>query len=185
MRPLAAIVWPLALLALARPAECIQTPRIDPGTRIRLDAPSLGGRLTGTLEEVASDTLVVRVDGDAPGLALLVPADSVTRLDVRRERSMALEGGGLGVLAGTLLAVVASPDVLDENGRCTTLACLAYKVSPEMGTRIEVLGMVGALLGTIVGSAAKTATWAPVDLQRLHVGATGDGGLALGLRISF
>jgi hypothetical protein len=51
--------------------------------------------------------------------------------------------------------------------------------------RIEVLGMVDALLGTIVGSAAKTATWAPVDLQRLHVGATGDGGLALGLRISF
>ncbi|HKE89350.1 MAG TPA: hypothetical protein VKB45_03370 [Gemmatimonadales bacterium] len=185
MRIIAALVWCPALLAVARPAECMQAPRLEPGTRIRLDASGVGGRLTGTVEEVSADTLMVRVDGDAPGLALLVPTDSVTRLEVQRDRRMTIEGAGLGVLAGTLLAVLASPDVVDENGNCTTAACLAYKVSPHVGTRIKVLSVAGALLGAIVGSTTKTMTWANVDLQRLDVSATGDGGLALGVRISF
>lgn len=132
-----------------------------------------------------SDTLVVTVDGDAPGLALIVPADSVIRIDVRRERRMTLEGMGLGVLAGTLLAVVASPDLVDDNGNCTTAACLAYKVSPHVETRIAVLGVVGALLGSIVGSSTKTVTWANLPLERLNVGVTQDRGLALGATFSF
>ena len=185
MRRIAVVLWCPALLAFARSAQCLQAPRLDSGSRIRLDAPSLGGRLTGILEEAGSDTLIVRVDGDAPGLVLLVPTDSVTRLEVRRERRMTLEGAGLGVLAGTLLAVVASPDLVDEDGNCTTAACLAYKVSPHVGTRIEVLGLAGALLGAIVGSSTKTTTWASVDLRRLNVAATANGGLALGVRISF
>ena len=185
MRPLAALVWSLALLVVARPAEGMQAPHLEAGARIRFDAPSLGGRLTGTLVAWELDTLVVRVDGDAPGLALVVPADSVTRIDVRRERRMTLEGAGLGVLAGTLLALVASPDWVDENGSCTALECLAYKVSPHLDTRIAVLGVTGGLLGTIVGSETKTTTWTTVQLKRLNVGPTQDGGLALGMRISF
>src|SRR5215510_3007542 len=187
MRVIAALVCCPALLAVARPAECMQAPppRLEPGTRIRLEASGVGGRLTGTVEEVSADTLMVRVDGDAPGLAVIVPTNSVTRLDVRRERSMTVEGLGLGVLAGTLLAVLASPDVVDENGNCTTAACLAYKVSPRLDKRIEVLSLAGALLGAIVGSTTRTTTWATVDLQRLNVGPTADGGLAFGVRISF
>lgn len=184
MRPLA-VLWCPALLAVAHPAECMQAPRLDPGVRIRFDAPGLGGRQTGTLVAWESDTLVVNVDGDAPGLALIVPADSVIRIDVRRERRMTLEGMGLGVLAGTLLAVVASPDLVDDNGNCTTAACLAYKVSPHVETRIAVLGVVGALLGSIVGSSTKTATWANLPLERVNVGVTQDGGLALGATFSF
>lgn len=185
MRRLTALVWCSALLAVTRPVNCTQAPRLDAGARIRFDAPSLGGRLTGTLVAWDFDTLVVRVDGYAAGLALIVPADSVSRIDVRRERSMTLEGAGLGALAGTLLALVASPDWVDENGECTTAECLAYKVSPHLGTRTAVLGVAGALLGTIVGSETKTATWTTVHRKRLNVGATPDGGLALGLRISF
>ena len=180
------LVWCCALLLLARPAECAQqAARLTPGARIRFDAASVGYRMTGTLVRFEVDTLVVQVDGDAPGLALIVPADSVSRLDVRHERTMAAEGALLGGLAGVVLAVVASPDILDDDGNCTTLECIAYHVSPKVETRIGVLAGVGFLLGIIVGSETKTVSWSSVPLQRLTVGSTPDGGLALGVRISF
>jgi len=185
VRPLVALLPCSALLAVSRPALGMQTPRIDPGTRIQFEVPSLGGWQTGTLLAWESDTLLVRVEGDARGLGLRVPADSITQLVVRRERAMTLEGAGVGLLAGALLALAASPDWVDENGNCTTPECLAYKVSPHLDTRLAVFGGAGLLLGTIVGSETKTATWAKVNLQRVSVSGTQDGGLALGLRISF
>lgn len=185
VRSLLALLCSLAVLAVSRPAVCAQAPRLKPGARIRFDAPSLDGRLTGTLVAWVSDTLVVRVDGDAAGLNLMVPVDSVSRIDVYRERRMTLEGMSLGLLSGTLLALVASPDCVDENGDTQALACLAYKVSPHLDTRVAVLGGVGALLGTIIGSETKTARWAPVRLERLNIGPAPGGGLALGVRISF
>jgi hypothetical protein len=185
MRLLTALVWCPALLAISRSAECTQIPRLDPGARIRFDAVSLGSQLTGTLVTREIDRLMVRVDGDAPGLLLIVPADSVTRIDVRRERRMTAEGALVGMLGGALLAAVASPDWVDENGDCTTLPCLAHKVSPNLDTRMAVLGVTGLLLGTIIGSETKTAAWVTVPLHQLNIGATPEGGLALGFRISF
>ncbi len=152
---------------------------------MRLDAPSQGGRLTGTLVAVESDTLVVREDGQAEGLRLIILTDSIARLEVRRERSMAFEGAGMGLLAGVLTALAADPNWVDENGECTTLPCVAYKVSPHLDTRLAVLGLVGTLLGAIGGSGEKTHSWVQVPLQRLEVGPTTGGGMALGLRISF
>ncbi len=186
MRWLSAFACCLAALAVSRPALCAQAgpPRLEPGARVRLDAPSLG-RITGTLVAWEPDTLVVREDGQAAGLNLIILADSVSRIEVRRERRMTLEGAGVGLLVGTLVAVTASPDWVDENGECTPLACLAYKVSPNLDTRIAVLGLVGALAGAIVGSETKTLTWSRVPLERLDVGPAPGGGLAFGVRISF
>lgn len=185
MRQPALLVWCFALLTLAPPAECTQSTRLKPGARIRFDASSLGDRMTGSLVRWETDTLIVRVDGDAPGLALVIPTDSVTRLDVQHERAMTLEGLGLGVLAGSVLALVADPDALDEDGNCTTAQCLAYQVSPILGTRVRVLAGLGALLGIIVGSETKTQTWSAIPLDRLTIDGTSDGGLALGVRIWF
>jgi len=185
MRRLVALVWWPAFLALLRPAECMQTPRLEPGSRIRFDAPSHGGRLMGTLVSWESDTLVVKVDGDADGLQTIVPAHSVTRLDVRGERRMMPEGAALGLLAGIVLAAIADPNWVDENGDCTTLPCLAYEVSPNVDKRVAVLSVAGVLVGAFMGSQTKTTTWATVPLQVLHAGPTPDGGLALGVRISF
>ncbi|HET8712513.1 MAG TPA: hypothetical protein VFM23_02390 [Gemmatimonadales bacterium] len=159
--------------------------RLTPGARIRFDAPSVGDRLMGTLVSWEADTLTVSVDGDAPGLALMVATDSVTRMEVRGERRMTLEGLGLGVLAGALVALAADPDWVDEDGNCTTVACIAYEVSPNLDTRLGVLGGVGALLGIIVGSETKTERWTSVPLQRLQIGPTREGGLAFGMRIPF
>jgi len=186
VRSLPAFACCLAALAVSRPALCAQArpPRLEPGARVRLDAPSLG-RITGTLVAWEPDTLVVREDGQAEGLNLIVLADSVSRIDVRRERRMTLEGVGVGLLVGTLVAVTASPDWVDENGDCTPLACRVYQISPNLDTRIAVLGLVGALAGAIAGSETKTHTWSHVPLERLHVGAAPGGGLAFGARIPF
>jgi hypothetical protein len=185
MRRLAVLVWCAALLPLARPrpAECTQAHRVEPGARIRFDALSLGNQFIGTLVSWESDTLVVQVDGDANDLSLLVHADSVTRLDVRRERRMAPEGMALGALAGALLALVASPDWVDENGDCTTFECIAYHVSPQLDKRLGLLTATGAVLGTILGASTKTPTWVRVPVQRLAIGATRDGGLMLGANL--
>jgi len=152
---------------------------------VRLEAPSLGGRLTGTLVRLENDTLTMEEDGQAEGLRLIILTDSIARLEVRHERSLALEGAGAGLLTGTLVALTADPNWLDENGNCTTLECIAYKVSPHLGTRLAVLRVVGTLLGVIAGSGEKKHSWVQVPLQRVEVGPTPGGGMALGLRISF
>ena len=185
VRSLVTCVCCLGVLSISHAVLFAQVPRLEPGARIRLEVPSAGGRLEGTLVALESDTVLVREDGQAPGLILIVLADSIARVEVRRERPMTLEGAGVGLLAGTLLALTATPDLVDENGDCTTLPCLAYKVSPHLDTRMAVLGVVGTLLGAIAGAGMKTQTWEPVQLNWLDVGPAPDGGLALGIRIHF
>jgi len=170
---------------MTQPAWCAQNNRLAPGARVRLEAPSLGGRLVGTLVAVENDTLTMQEDGQAAGLRLIIRTDSIARLEVRRERSMALEGAGVGLLAGALTALVADPNWLDENGDCTTLSCIAYKVSPHLDTRLAVFGTLGTLLGAIAGSGEKTRRWVGVDLKRVHVAPAASGGLALGFNITF
>jgi hypothetical protein len=131
MRARVGVAWWFVFLIIARPGECTQAPRLQPGARIRFDAPSLGGRQTGTLVTWEADTLRVKVDGAPQGLSLIVPVDSVTRIDVGREQRMTLEGAGVGLLSGALLALVASPDWVDEDGNCT-FACLASKTFPHL-----------------------------------------------------
>lgn len=183
MRRLAA-VWCLGLLSLTRSAECAQSPRIEPGSRVRFDAASLGLRLTGRMVRLEPAAMVVALDGEAPGLAVVVPTDSISALAVRHERRMIAEGVLLGSLAGAAIGALASPDWVDDNGDCTIL-CLAYEISPEVDTRMTVLGITGAVLGAIAGAGARSSTWVAVPLERLTVGSTPEGGLAFGVRLSF
>ena len=173
MRRLATI-WCL-VLSLARSAQCTQSPRLEPGSRIRFDAANLGLRLTGRMVRLEPAAMVVALDGDAPGLSVIVPTDSISALAVRSERRMIAEGVLIGSLAGAAVGALASPDWVDEDGDCTIL-CMAYEVSPNVDTRMAVLGVAGAVLGAIVGAGTKTGSWIAVPLR---------GELALGVRLSF
>lgn len=184
MRPAVALLSYFVLLTRPAPAFGTQT-RPLPGARIRFETTSLEGRLAGTLVDWEEDTLLVNVDGYSRGLALIVPVDSLRQLEAMTERPLTLEGLGLGIVAGTVVAFIASPDVLDENGDCTTIECIAYQVSPDLDARIAVLSGVGAVLGTIAGALTKVDTWVAVPFKRVEIGPTRDGGLALGMRISF
>ena len=169
-------VWCLALLlSLTRPAQCTQSPRIAPGSRIRFDAANLGAGLTGRMVRLEPTALVVALDGDAPGLAVMIPTDSVSALAVHHERRMVAEGLLIGSLAGVAVGALASPDWVDDDGNCTIL-CRAYDVSPNVDTRMAVLGLAGALVGTIIGAGTKTSSWVVVPLQNK---------LALGVSVSF
>lgn len=119
--------------------------------------------------------MVVALDGDAPGLSVVVPTDSISALAVRSERRMIAEGVLIGSLAGAAVGALASPDWVDEDGDCTIL-CMAYEVSPNVDTRMAVLGVAGAVLGAIVGAGTRTGSWIAVPLR---------GELALGVRLSF
>jgi len=168
-------VWCLALLALTRSAECTQSPRIDPGSRVRFDAGSLGFQLTGRMIRFEPAAMVVALDGDAPGLSVIVPTDSISALEVNRERRMVAEGVLIGSLAGVAVGALANPDWVDDEGDCTIL-CMAYEVSPNADTRMTVLGLAGAVLGAIVGAGTKTSSWIAVPME---------GKLAVGVRLSF
>jgi len=119
--------------------------------------------------------MVVALDGDAPGLAVVVPTDSISALAVQHERRMVAEGVLIGSVTGAAIGALASPDWVDDEGDCTIL-CMAYDVSPNVDTRMAVLGLAGAVLGAIVGAGTKTSSWIAVPLQ---------GRLALGVRLSF
>ena len=174
MRRLAAVAC-LTFLLAARPALCTQGPRIDPGSRVRFDAANLGLRLTGRLVRLESAAMVVALEGDAPGLAVIVPTDSISALHVQHERRMIAEGVLIGSLAGAAIGALASPDWVDDNGDCTIM-CRAYDNSPNLDTRMAVLGLTGAVLGAIVGAGAKSASWVAVPLHS---------GVAVGVSLSF
>jgi hypothetical protein len=171
-------------MVLAHPAAALQRAApVNAGARIRLLARGVDGLLVGTVTAAESDTLIVRVDGEGAGL--IVPVDSILRLDVWGERAKVLEGVGVGVLGGVLLALVASPHWVDEYGECTTAPCLAYEISPNVGTRVAALSAVGALVGGIVGSKDRTSTWRSVRLQRVGVAPVSAGRLGVGVTLSF
>jgi len=58
---------------------------------VRLEAHSQGGQLTGTLVRFENDTLAMEEDGQPAGLRLIILTDSISRLEVRQQRSLALE----------------------------------------------------------------------------------------------
>jgi hypothetical protein len=88
---------------------------------------------------------------------------------------MIAEGVLIGSLAGAAIGALASPDWVDDNGDCTIM-CRAYDISPNLDTRMAVLGLTGAVLGAIVGAGAKSASWVAVPLHS---------GVAVGVSLSF
>lgn len=184
MRPFAAVfLCCLAALVLPPPAAAVQrSPPVEGGARVRLHARGLGGPLVGTVTAAEPDTLIVRLDGEGAGL--IVPIDSIIKMHVRGERDLTPEGIGVGALAGALLAVVASPDWVDEYGECE-LPCLAYEISPDVGTRVTVLGLLGAVLGGVAGSQARVPTWRRVRVERVRVVPVSTGGVGLGVTLPF
>jgi hypothetical protein len=177
----------LLVLAWAQPAAALQRRVVvEPGARVRVQARSLGGPLIGTVRAAEPDTLVVRVDGEGAGL--IVPVDSIIWLAVRRERAQTLEGAGAGALAGSLLAVTAHPGWAEDDEDCEgwgAAPCIAYEISPRLGTRLAVLIPLGVVVGAIAGSQSRTATWRSVRLERVGLAPVSGGRVGVGVTLSF
>jgi hypothetical protein len=134
----------LALLLLAAlPAASAAQP-LAVGMRVRVMAPALsGGWISGTVAQVDSAALRMRVP--PAGGPLLVPAETLQRLQASRGRGRAtLEGA---VAGGTLAALVGFFAVQAEGDTGCARGC-----GGGSGAGFLVGAGAGTLLGALIGS---------------------------------
>ncbi len=134
------------LVFMASPLAVVnaQTPAaIRPGERIRIVSPTY--TYEGTVVNLSSDTLVVEPDGW--GGAVLVPLNSLTRIDVRSGRTWA-RGAGLGAILGATLGGVGG-----------ALVAVFGEPGMDIGGVVVIALGVGGGLGALVGAMTATVRW--------------------------
>ena len=160
-----ALVVLVAAAPLARAGA--QLDALQPGTRVRLRAPSVvAGRAEGSVFRRTPDTVYVARAHGAPPLA--IPVIAITAAERRRGRDHgagaargALWGGGVGVALGALAARAAET--------CEGLGCVG---TPSSGAVFAGTVAVGTGVGAGVGALIGVQRW-----QRLRVPARMVGGL--------
>ena len=93
----------LALVALTLPANlhAQQEPVVEPGAKVRVGIGSVWH--VGTLVEMRADSWVLEVKGRDSLLAL--PLGSVSSLNVRGQKTMALRGAVIGLVSGAMFGM--------------------------------------------------------------------------------
>lgn len=137
-----------ALLALPSASPGQQTP-VQPGTRVRLLAPSTADSLvTGTVVAIDSASLLLAVGFDTAGVH--VPLAAIRQLEVEADpRDTAQRGGLWGMLAGAGAAyLVLSPCSSPTDG------CGSYRA---LGTAAG--AVAGMLVGRRIGGATARGRW--------------------------
>jgi len=143
----------IALLTslFAAPAHA-QFKELDPGTRVRLQAPSaVAGKLTGVVIARSGDSLTVSRSNAMP---VTLPVSALTSLEVSRGKSHghgaakgALWGGGVFAVLGLVLPIEDCPDGTSSD------TCSAAGSRTEGVLWAAASGaMAGALVGGIVGA---------------------------------
>lgn len=147
----------LAVLAFAPVTSVIaqeQLPRIEPGTRVRVEHQ--GGRHVGTLVDFGADS--VMLIGDADGDRIALPLVSVVRMDVRR-RSMWTHGATIGAAVGSVAAgltgYAAGHGSPDRRGTFTVLGVAGGAVAGAAlarGPRARRSALLALAVGTALGA---------------------------------
>lgn len=161
----------LLLLALfllfARPVLA-QTPSLEPGTRLRVQAEGL--QLRGEFIRWDGDRLVVRPEGEGQGIRpdQAMATSAIQRIDrgVPRSRGRgaargALWGGAVGSVGGAVWGFLDPAD-------CDHGSYLCWSSNAEVKSALllgGVLGGLGAGIGALVGVIAPGTRWEPVPLQ--------------------
>lgn len=151
----------LAALAVLSPGPLASQDSLPlrPGDRVRLTLPRLPARtaprhVTGSLVALREQAVSIRDGGDTLTFAL----DSVIALEVSRgresrERTTALVGAALGLIAGLAISQIPHPAAEDP----TTGEVVAVTI---------VGGFIGTAAGVLIGLQLKTDRWALVPLSR-------------------
>lgn len=157
----------------------------DAGDRVRVSVAS-GARITGRLERLGTDTLVMM---GRDSVLRTIPLATVQRLDVARGRGSrvrgTLRGAGIGMGVGAALgAVVGALAYKDECEGPEPGFCLDF----GRGFDAYLGGFMGGALGTLVGGTAGAVRdptrWVSIPGEsRVRLGARRDGGIALGTSI--
>jgi hypothetical protein len=150
-----------------------------PGTRVRLEAPSvLSGRVKGQVARLDPDAVVVEV-GDH--LRVRVPREAVTRLEVSTARQrMTWVGAAVGAVALGLGTGLSAP-VKPECAESYWTTCYSSR-----GEAIAVEGLAGALIGGLIGHFVTVDRWHGVNPRQIRVTAqVGSRQVGAGVSITF
>lgn len=138
-----AMVWTLALLLLACPLIAQETNplSLEPGQRIRLNAPTKGDSwINARVLAIEPSSIAFTID-DQPPVVYTRAYSDIDMIDVRRHslRRSAYDGALWGVYLGTAIGVISGP--------------FAAKSLPiDTDTAILLFGTGGGLLGTAIGA---------------------------------
>jgi hypothetical protein len=153
---------------------------VQPGQRVRVRSTVTSTpELTGVVEAVRPDTLLVRDDDRS--VATAVPLPTVDRLQVSLGRhSHWVRGAGIGFVVGAVTGAVLGAAGHNEEDVFFGPGATAF-----MGAIL--LSPIGAATGALVGLMVKTERWETVSLDRVAPTVSGglDGRLSVGLRLTF
>jgi len=158
-----------ALVLLGSMAAVAAAEDLAAGTRVRVTGKGTIGSFTGSLVEMDSSRLVVRL---RDGGTLRMPLTDLRRLEVSRGPSRKLKCGLLGATIGGLVGFVAGTQANEPDG---------WYSDSETGLMLSVpAAVVGTLVGVVVGD----EKWRRVEDSRVEVGVVPSrrGGLALAVR---
>lgn len=177
------VVMCVTLLTIPVAVSHAQLAELQPGTRVRVLAPSaVAGKLTGVvLARVGDSVSISRPDA----LPVTVPLSAFTSLEISRGRSRsrgavkgALWGGGTFLLLSAILPADSRP-------------CKEGQVEPDCervsaGTNLAYGGLGGAFLGSLIGAAIGPEHWVRATLPaRVAVTTTTSWrGIGLGVRVT-
>ncbi len=144
--------------------------RADVGSRVRVAAPVFGTKKqVGTVESLKPDTIVLRLGAKTANQAVAVR--EISSLEVARGKHSQKGKGALwGTVIGSGTGAVLGYALYKEP-KCQSngfFSCFAFTIGPTSrgsNTAVSALGggIVGALIGTLVGS-RQTDTWVPASL---------------------
>jgi len=155
------------------------TPRVAPGTRVRVTHPAEGTRV-GTALAITDDLLFVRWRGESDTVG--VPLAEVTQLDVSdgRNTHRTLKRTGIGIVAGAGLGAIIGAVSTDKSDPFISQEELA-------GVGALLLGTLGGLMGLVSG-VLQSEPWQEVPLDRSRVGivaSPGGHGTKLGFALAY
>jgi hypothetical protein len=174
-----AAMFGLLVAAVAPSAAVAQEPTpVQPGQRVRVRS-LLAHRpvVTGAVESIGRDTLVVRPEA---GAAAAIPLSSIARLEVSRGRHSRwltglVVGAGAGAVTGAIIGAAThdEDDWLFSAGENAVLGAVLF--TP-----------IGALTGTVIGLLVKTERWKSVPLDRVRptVGGGSHGRVTVGIAVA-
>jgi len=178
----------LALLVIGAAPLHAQLTELQPGARVRVEAPGIvAGRYVGTVLSRSADTLMLGAPNAAP---VAVPIGRITNAEVSRGSSRLL-GAGRGIMWGVpiglgvgVLAAVSSdnPDGLycPYSSGCGGETSGSYKAGLIVGGTVA-----GAAWGALIGALVGRERWERFEVTPRSAFDFRDGRTRLGVAVSF
>ena len=132
--------------------------------RVRVTAPSFASKpIVGNLVGINDGTITIRGSGASD---VIVPAPTVTRVEISRRASRkrrgAVVGGLVGLGVGAVVGLAAGDDCGGPNA--PTLVCI------DRGSTALAAGLTGGLVGAVIGAlVAPGERWDTVEKKGLRV----------------